>query len=36
MFREGLAGMLTSSYGDHVEVVGKTKVGEEAVAMASA
>jgi DNA-binding NarL/FixJ family response regulator len=34
MFREGLAGMLTSSYGDHVEVVGKTKVGEEAVAMA--
>jgi DNA-binding NarL/FixJ family response regulator len=34
MFREGLAGMLTSSYGDHVEVVGKTKVGEEAVALA--
>ena len=34
MFREGLAGMLTSSYGDHVEVVGKTKIGEEAVALA--
>src|SRR5918994_5772884 len=34
MFREGLAGMLTSSYGDHVEVVGKTKAGEEAVTLA--
>jgi DNA-binding NarL/FixJ family response regulator len=34
MFREGLAGMLKSSYGDHVEVVGKTTIGEEAVAMA--
>ena len=34
MFREGLAGMLASSYGDHVEVVGKTKIGEEAVAVA--
>ena len=34
MFREGLAGMLTSSYGDHVEVVGKTNIGEEAVALA--
>jgi DNA-binding NarL/FixJ family response regulator len=34
MFREGLAGMLASSYGDHVEVVGKTKIGEEAVALA--
>src|SRR5215213_10019403 len=34
MFREGLAGMLASSYGDHVEVVGKTKIGEEAVAAA--
>jgi DNA-binding NarL/FixJ family response regulator len=32
MFREGLAGMLTSSsYGDEVEVVGKTGLGEEAV-----
>jgi DNA-binding NarL/FixJ family response regulator len=31
MFREGLAGMLASSYGDEVEVVGKTKLGEEAV-----
>jgi hypothetical protein len=31
MFREGLAGMLTSSYGDHVEIVGKTTTGEEAV-----
>jgi DNA-binding NarL/FixJ family response regulator len=34
MFREGMAGMLASSYGDHVEVVGKTPVGEEAVATA--
>ncbi|CAA9236423.1 MAG: hypothetical protein AVDCRST_MAG93-1122 [uncultured Chloroflexia bacterium] len=34
MFREGLAGMLSSSYGDHVEVVGKTNVGKEAVALA--
>src|SRR5215211_7027457 len=34
IFREGLAGMLASSYGDHVEVVGKTKIGEEAVAVA--
>ena len=34
MFREGLAGMLASSYGDHVEVVGKTKIGEEAVDLA--
>jgi DNA-binding NarL/FixJ family response regulator len=34
MFREGLAGMLASSYGDKVEVVGKTNIGEEAVALA--
>jgi len=34
MFREGLAGMLASSYGDRVEVVGKTKIGEEAVDLA--
>ena len=34
MFREGLAGMLASSYGDEVEVVGKTKVGEEAIELA--
>jgi CheY-like chemotaxis protein len=34
MFREGVAGMLATSYGDHVEVVGKTKIGEEAVALA--
>jgi DNA-binding NarL/FixJ family response regulator len=34
MFREGLAGMLASSYGDHVKVVGKTNTGEEAVAVA--
>src|SRR4051794_35300232 len=33
MFREGMAGMLTSSYGDHVEIVGKTTTGEEAVAV---
>ena len=35
MFREGLAGMLaSSSYSDEVEVVGKTKIGEEAIALA--
>ena len=34
MFREGLAGMLASSYGDEVEVVGKTKIGEKAIALA--
>ena len=34
MFREGMAGMLASSYGDHVEVVGKTKIGEEAITLA--
>jgi DNA-binding NarL/FixJ family response regulator len=34
MFREGLAGMLASSYGEQVEIVGKTNIGEEAVAMA--
>src|SRR5829696_3453767 len=34
MFREGLAGMLASSYGDEVEVVGKTNTGQEAVALA--
>ena len=34
MFREGLAGMLASSYGDEAEVVGKTKLGEEAVTLA--
>jgi DNA-binding NarL/FixJ family response regulator len=34
IFREGLAGMLASSYGDHVQVVGKTRIGEEAVAVA--
>ena len=34
MFREGLAGMLLSSYGDEVEIVGKTKIGEEAVELA--
>lgn len=34
MFREGLAGMLGSAYEDQVEVVGKTKIGEEAVALA--
>ena len=34
MFREGMAGMLISSYGDRVEVVGKTPIGEEAVALA--
>jgi DNA-binding NarL/FixJ family response regulator len=34
MFREGLAGMLASSYGDKVEVVGRTHIGEEAVTLA--
>jgi DNA-binding NarL/FixJ family response regulator len=35
MFREGLAGLLaSSSYGVEVEVVGKTKIGEEAIALA--
>jgi DNA-binding NarL/FixJ family response regulator len=34
MFREGIAGMLASSYGDEFEVVGKTNTGEEAVALA--
>jgi DNA-binding NarL/FixJ family response regulator len=34
MFREGLAGILLSSYADEVEVVGKTKIGEEAVTLA--
>ena len=34
MFREGLAGMLGSAYEDQVEVVGETKLGEEAVALA--
>jgi DNA-binding NarL/FixJ family response regulator len=34
MFREGLAAMLSSAYGDEVEVVGKTKIGEEAIALA--
>ncbi len=34
MFREGLAEVLGSAYGDQVEVVGKTKIGEEAVALA--
>jgi DNA-binding NarL/FixJ family response regulator len=34
MFREGLAGMLASSYKDEVEVVGKTDTGEEAIALA--
>jgi DNA-binding NarL/FixJ family response regulator len=34
MFREGLAGMLSSAYGDEVEVVGKSKIGEEAVTLA--
>jgi DNA-binding NarL/FixJ family response regulator len=34
MFREGLAGLLASSYGDRVEVVGKTPIGEEAVTLA--
>jgi len=34
MFREGLAGMLASSYAEEVEVVGKTDTGEEAIALA--
>src|SRR5215216_5811335 len=34
MFREGLAGMLASSYAEEVELVGKTDTGEEAVALA--
>jgi DNA-binding NarL/FixJ family response regulator len=34
MFREGMAGMLASAYGDHVEVVGKTQIGEEAITLA--
>jgi DNA-binding NarL/FixJ family response regulator len=34
MFREGLARMLGSSYGNQVEVVGKTNIGEEGVALA--
>jgi DNA-binding NarL/FixJ family response regulator len=34
MVREGLAGMLASSYPDQVEVVGKTNLGEEAIALA--
>ena len=34
MFREGLTRLLTSSYEDEVEVVGKTMIGEEAVALA--
>ena len=34
MFREGLAGMLASSYEGEVEVVGKTNTGQEAVALA--
>lgn len=34
MFREGLAEILVSSYGDEVEVVGETKIGEEVVALA--
>jgi len=34
MFREGLAGVLGSAYGDAVEVVGKSKTGEEAIEVA--
>jgi DNA-binding NarL/FixJ family response regulator len=34
MFREGIAGVLASSYMEEVEVVGKTDTGEEAVALA--
>src|SRR5215216_1248912 len=34
MFREGLASMLASSHGDEVEVVGRTNIGEAAVALA--
>ena len=33
MFREGLAGMLASSYAEEVEVVGKTDTGEEAITL---
>src|SRR4051794_40888322 len=33
MFREGLTRLLTSSYEEEVEVVGKTMIGEEAVAL---
>jgi DNA-binding NarL/FixJ family response regulator len=34
MFREGLAGMLSSSYEDKVEVVGKTNIGDKAIELA--
>jgi DNA-binding NarL/FixJ family response regulator len=34
MFREGLAGMLSSSHEDKVEVVGKTNIGDEAIELA--
>jgi DNA-binding NarL/FixJ family response regulator len=34
MFREGLVGVLASSYADKVEVVGYTDTGEEAIALA--
>jgi DNA-binding NarL/FixJ family response regulator len=34
MFREGIAGVLASSYAEEVEVVGKTDTGEEAVVLA--
>jgi DNA-binding NarL/FixJ family response regulator len=34
MFREGIAGVLASSYADKVEVVGMTDTGEEAIALA--
>ena len=34
LFREGLATLLNSSYGDEVEVVGKTDTGEDALALA--
>src|SRR5918995_3348171 len=34
MFREGMAGMLASSYGDHVEGVGKAHIGEEDITLA--
>jgi DNA-binding NarL/FixJ family response regulator len=33
MFREGIAGVLASSYADKVEVVGKTDIGAEAIAL---
>ncbi len=33
MFREGLAGMLASSYAEEVQVVGKTDTGDEAIAL---